>query len=148
MQTACLRAFERFAGFRAGSDFRAWIFTILRNEFVSGWRRERRHVGAERVLLLLPKDCGPDLEEVLIEQQWSDEVRAALVALPETYRVPVFLKDVAGFAYREIAEVAACPLGTVMSRLARGRALLRATLLRQARERGIVGGRPAERAVR
>ena len=51
-------------------------------------------------------------------------------------------------AYREIAEVAGCPLGTVMSRLARGRALLRSALVRQARERGIVGGRPGERAIR
>jgi RNA polymerase sigma factor (sigma-70 family) len=118
---------------------------------VSGWRRERRHADierAERHLLLLPNDCCPDLEEVLIEQQWSEEVRAALTGLPETYRVPVFLKDVAGLAYREIAEVAGCPLGTVMSRLARGRALLRSALVRQARERGIVGARPGERAIR
>jgi len=118
---------------------------------VSGWRREQRDGGVERsqhLELLLPGDACPDLEELLIEQRWSEEVRAALVGLPETYRVPVFLKDVAGLAYREIAEVADCPLGTVMSRLARGRALLRSALVRQARERGIVGARPGKRAVR
>ena len=118
---------------------------------MSGWRREQRHTEVERtqhLALLLPGDACPDLEERLIEQRWSEEVREALVGLPETYRVPVFLKDVAGLAYREIAEVAGCPLGTVMSRLARGRALLRSALVRQARERGIVGARPRERAVR
>lgn len=150
VQTTCLRAFERYDGFRPGSDFRAWIFTILRHEFVSGWRREQRG-GVERTQhleLLLPGDACPGLEELLIEHRWSEEVREALVGLPETYRVPVFLKDVAGLAYREIAEVAGCPLGTVMSRLARGRALLRSALVRQARERGIVGARSRERAVR
>jgi len=117
---------------------------------VSGWRRRQRHAGVERAepLLLRANDSCPDLEEVLIEQRWSEEVRAALLGLPETYRVPVFLKDVAGLAYREIAEVADCPIGTVMSRLARGRALLRTILLRQARERGLVGSRPGARAVR
>jgi RNA polymerase sigma-70 factor (ECF subfamily) len=151
VQTTCLRAFERFDGFRSGSDFRAWTFTILRHEFVSGWRREQRHGAVERTQhleLLLPGDACPDLEELLIEQRWSEEVREALAGLPETYRVPVFLKDVAGLAYREIAEVAGCPLGTVMSRLARGRALLRSALVRQARERGLLGARPGERAVR
>ena len=118
---------------------------------MSGWRREQRHGGVERtqhLALLLPEDACPDLEERLIEQRWSEEIRAALIGLPETYRVSVFLKDVAGLAYRGIAEVAGCPLGTVMSRLARGRALLRSALVRQARERGIVGARPGKRAVR
>ena len=118
---------------------------------MSGWRREQRDGGVERsqhLELLLPGDACPDLEELLIEQRWSEEVREALVGLPDAYRVPVFLKDVAGLVYREIAEVAGCPLGTVMSRLARGRTLLRSALVRQARERGIVGGRPGERAIR
>jgi RNA polymerase sigma-70 factor (ECF subfamily) len=151
VQIACLRAFERFASYRPGSDFRAWLFTILRNEFVSRWRRERRRAAVEQansgVVLALTDRC-PDLEAALIEQQWSDEVREALLGLPETYRLPVYLKDVTGLAYREIAQVVGCPIGTVMSRLARGRALLRGALARQARERGIIGGPAAERVSR
>src|SRR5262249_59125339 len=91
--------------------------------------------------------CCADEDEVVIVQQRSDEVRAALLELPEAYRLPVYLKDVAGLAYREIAQVVGCPIGTVMSRLSRGRALLRGSLARQARERGIIGARREVRAV-
>ncbi len=114
-------------------------------------RRDRRRAAIEgvepAVLVPFPDRC-PDLEAALIERRWSDEIRAALLALPEPYRVAVYLKDVAGFSYREIAEVADCPVGTVMSRLARGRHLLRGALARQAQERGIVGGQRRERAAR
>jgi RNA polymerase sigma-70 factor (ECF subfamily) len=89
----------------------------------------------------------PDLEAILIEQRWSEEVRAALRGLLEVYRVPVYLKDVMGLSYREIAEVMGSPIGTVMSRLARGRALLRGALARQARERGLLGARREDGAV-
>jgi RNA polymerase sigma-70 factor (ECF subfamily) len=151
VQAACLRAFEHYAAYRPGSDFRAWLFAILRNEFVSRRRRERRRVAIEHgdgpVVFALSDRC-PDLEAVLIEQQWSEEVRAALRGLPETYRLAVYLKDVMGLPYREIAVVVGCPIGTVMSRLARGRALLRGALARQARERGILGTRRQERAIR
>jgi RNA polymerase sigma-70 factor, ECF subfamily len=118
---------------------------------VSRRRRDTRRAAVERadgsVVLALGDRC-PDLEAVLIEQQWSDEVRTALLALRESYRVPVYLKDVMGLPYREIAEVMSCPIGTVMSRLARGRALLRGALARQARERGILRARLQERALR
>ena len=148
---ACLRAFERFASYTPGSDFRAWLFTILRNEYVSRWRHEHRRAAVEQadpgVVLALADRC-PDLEAALIEQQWSDEVRAALIGLPEVYRLPVYLKDVTGLAYREIAQVVGCPIGTVMSRLSRGRALLRGSLARQARERGIIGPPRAARVSR
>lgn len=151
VQATCLRAFERFTTYHPGSDFRAWLFVILRNEFVSRWRHERRRAAVEQadgpVLFALTDRC-PDLEATLIEQRWSEEVRTALLGLVEVYRVPVYLKDVMGLPYREIAEVVGCPIGTVMSRLARGRALLRGALARQARERGIVGTRRRERAVR
>jgi RNA polymerase sigma-70 factor (ECF subfamily) len=151
VQMACLRAVERFDELRAGTDVRAWLFTVLRNEFVSRWRRERRRAALEQaepaVVLPFGAPC-PDLEATLIERRWSDEIHAALQSLPEPYRMPVYLKDVAGLAYREIAEVLDCPIGTVMSRLARGRASLRAALARQAQERGIVGPARRERAVR
>ena len=151
VQVACLRAVERYDELRPGTDVRAWLFTVLRNEFVSRWRRERRRAAIEQagpaVLLAFGDPC-PDLEAALIERRWSQEIRTALLSLPEMYRMPVYLKDVAGFAYREIAEVIDCPIGTVMSRLARGRALLRAGLARQAQERGIVHPARRERAVR
>ncbi len=151
VQTACLRAVERAGELRPGTELRAWLFTVLRNEFVSRWRRERRRAAVERVepaVLVTFGDPCPNLEAVLIERGWCEEIRAAVLALPETYRMPVYLKDVAGLAYREIAEVVDCPIGTVMSRLARGRALLRAALARQAQERGIAGAGRRERAVR
>jgi RNA polymerase sigma-70 factor (ECF subfamily) len=151
VQGACLRAFERFTAFRPGTDFRAWLFVILRNEYVSRWRHERRRAAVEQsdgpVLFALTDRC-PDLEAALIERRWSEEVRTALLGLQEVYRIPVYLKDVMGLPYREIAEVVGCPIGTVMSRLARGRALLRGALARQARERGILGTRGRERAIR
>ena len=148
VQAACLRAFERYTAYRPGSDFRAWLFAILRNEFVSSWRHERRreaveHAGGGAVLAL--SDRCHDLEAILIQERWSEEVRAALRGLLEVYRVPVYLKDVMGLSYREIAEAMDCPIGTVMSRLARGRALLRGALARQARERGLLGARREER---
>jgi RNA polymerase sigma-70 factor (ECF subfamily) len=148
---ACLRAVERYDELPRGSDVRAWLFTVLRNEFVSRWRRDRRRTTlqhAEPAAFLPFGDPGPDLEAALMERRWSEEIRTALQALPGTYRMPVYLKDVAGLAYREIAEVLDCPIGTVMSRLARGRAALRAALARQALERGIVGPARRERAVR
>ena len=140
VQATCLRALERYTAFAPGTNFKAWIFTVLKNEFVTRQRRERRQSEAP-LELAIPLGVGEavdDLEAMLIENQWSDEVREALLALPERFRVAVYLKDVAGFAYREIAEIAGCPLGTVMSRLARGRALLRGTLLKQARDRGLL----------
>jgi RNA polymerase sigma-70 factor (ECF subfamily) len=138
-QTACLRALEHRDGFELGTNFKTWIFTILKNEFLSRHRRERRRAEL-RLDLTAPIGADGDdgLEAALIEAQWNAEVRDAIVALPESFRMPVYLKDVAGFAYREIAEITDVPLGTVMSRLARGRALLRASLVKQARERGLM----------
>ncbi len=147
-QVACLRALEHRADFTPGTSFKTWIFTILKNEFLTRYRRERRWAVLQLDLTIpLGADgIGDDLEAVLIEHQWNDQVRDAVLALPEGFRVPVYLKDVAGFAYREIAEIVDCPLGTVMSRLARGRALLRAALLKQARERGVLRGAAPRRA--
>lgn len=146
-QVACLRALEHWDRFTPGTSFKTWIFTILKHERIDRYRHERRWT--ERLLDATPLEGAAEgLETVLITQQWDVEVRDALMALPEGFRVPVYLKDVAGFAYREIAEIAGCPLGTVMSRLARGRALLRASLAKQATERGLLRTATARRMAR
>ncbi len=139
VQATCARALERFDAYRVDRNLRAWLFTILRNENVSGYRRLRREQDAEGRLAELPiAAVEPSLETLLVERRWSEEIRTALTALPESYRSPVYLKDVEGFGYREIAAIVGCPLGTVMSRLARGRSILRAVLQHQALERGLV----------
>jgi RNA polymerase sigma-70 factor, ECF subfamily len=147
-QVTCLRALEHWDRFTPGTSFKTWIFTILKHEFIDRYRRERRW-SERRLDAATPLEgVAEGLEAVLIAHQWDVEIRDALLALPEGYRVPVYLKDVAGFAYREIAEIADCPLGTVMSRLARGRALLRAALAKQATERGLLRAAAARRMAR
>jgi RNA polymerase sigma-70 factor (ECF subfamily) len=142
VQTTCVRALEKFDSYRPGSNMRAWLFTILRNEWISRHRRAQRstrlevHSDEEDAAELAAE--AADLEAMLMDRRWSAEIKAALQALPEGYRLPVYLKDVEGCGYREIAEIAGCPIGTVMSRLARGRAILREILVRQAHERGLL----------
>jgi RNA polymerase sigma-70 factor (ECF subfamily) len=144
VQVTCARALERHASYRPDSNARAWLFAILRNELVSRRRRvmRERDLAMERGLVAA-EAASASVELLLLDRRWSEEIRAALASLAERYRTPVYLKDVEGFSYREIAAVLHCPLGTVMSRLARGRTLLRALLLRQATERGIVRSAPA-----
>ena len=143
VQATCARALEHHASYRLETNARAWLFTILRNELVSRRRRLERERNLELERALLDGDAAAEsVELLLLDRRWSEEIAAALDALAERYRTPVYLKDVEGFSYREIADVLHCPLGTVMSRLARGRTLLRSLLLRQATERGLV---PAER---
>jgi RNA polymerase sigma-70 factor (ECF subfamily) len=139
VQITCARALERHASYRPDTNARAWLFTILRNELVSRRRRldRERSLAAERRLLEADA-MAQSVELLLLDRRWSEEIRSALASLPERYRTPVYLKDVEAFGYREIADVLHCPLGTVMSRLARGRTLLRSLLLRQATERGFV----------
>jgi RNA polymerase sigma-70 factor (ECF subfamily) len=139
VQITCARALEYHASYRPDSNARAWLFTILRNELVSRRRRLERERSLEAERALLDADAKAEsVELLLLDQRWADEIRTALASLAERYRTPVYLKDVEGFSYREIAAVLHCPLGTVMSRLARGRTLLRALLLQQATERGYV----------
>jgi RNA polymerase sigma-70 factor (ECF subfamily) len=142
VQTTCVRTLESFDAYRPGTNMRAWLFTILRNEWISRHRRSQRRTHMEIVSdeedAVEFLDEAADLETVLMDRRWSAEIKAALLALPEGYRLPVYLKDVEGFRYREIAEIAGCPIGTVMSRLARGRVTLRTALAQQARERGLL----------
>jgi RNA polymerase sigma-70 factor (ECF subfamily) len=139
VQATCARALEHHETYRPGTNVRAWLFTILRNELVSRHRRQKRERDFESATARFPgDDVAHSVELLLLDRRWSEEIRAAIASLAEAYRTPVYLKDIEDFSYREIADVMGTPLGTVMSRLARGRGLLRSLLLRQATERGLI----------
>ena len=127
VQETMLRAYRAFDRFEAGTNLKAWLFTILHNTF----RNRRRDIGrdpveidSDRVDLAAPADPGDSPEESLLRGVMGQDLQAALDALPEAFREAVWLRDVEEFPYAEIAEMLGIPLGTVMSRIARGRRLL------------------------
>jgi RNA polymerase sigma-70 factor (ECF subfamily) len=144
VQEAFLRAFRSFHRFNPGTNCRAWLFTILRHVFLNRVRVQGREVletemgGLEQVQMTAEAPVGRNPEEQLLQTILHGDVDRALAALPLVFREAVMLVDIEGLTYREVAEVLGCPIGTVMSRLSRGRALLRRTLLRFAREHGYV----------
>ncbi len=144
VQETCLRAFRGFHRFNPGTNCRAWLLTILRNVFLNRVRRGSRETleGDSTVW-----EAGPDSatqeagsagspEEEFFQTVVHGDVDRALKALPVVFREAVILADLEGLTYKEVAEVLGCPMGTVMSRLSRGRHLLRRSLQRFAREHG------------
>ncbi len=147
VQETCLRAFRGFHRFNPGTNCRAWLFTILRNAFLNRIRQAGRDVLAGEsadlesttfpgVAETLPARGHPD--EEFFQTVLHGDVDRALKALPLPFREVVILADLEGLAYKEIAQVVGCPIGTVMSRLSRGRGLLRQALGRFAQEHGYV----------
>ena len=146
VQDTYLRAYRFFHQFQQGTSCRAWLFTILRNTFINGYRKKVRepnlvdYADVEPFLHLV-RDCpGEDdsPERRALDRQFGDDVTEALDQLPSEFRVVVLLCDVEGFSYEEIAEIVACPIGTVRSRLSRGRQLLQRQLAEYAVREGIV----------
>jgi RNA polymerase sigma-70 factor (ECF subfamily) len=144
VQEAFLRAFRSFHRFNPGTNCRAWLFTILRNVFLNRVRTQGREVleaemgGLDNVELAGEPDVDRNPEEQFLQTMLHGDVDRALTALPLPFREAVMLVDIEGLTYREVADVLSCPIGTVMSRLSRGRALLRRALARFAREHGYV----------
>jgi RNA polymerase sigma-70 factor (ECF subfamily) len=144
VQEALVRAFRSFHRFTPGTNCRAWLFRIMRNVYLSRVRREREvpveDVTADAALaagLWGYRPIGTP-EEEFFQTLLHGDVERAIGTLPEQFREAVVLADLEGFTYREIAEALECPIGTVMSRLHRGRRLLRGALAAFARERGYV----------
>jgi RNA polymerase sigma-70 factor (ECF subfamily) len=149
VQDTYLKAYQAFHRFLPGRDARPWLMKILVNTYRDQLRREL-HAGTplqpeDLEALARPNRPGHrpqgrmgSPEAWLVERSFSDEVYAALADLPPEFRTVVLLADLEGLAYREIAALLGCPLGTVMSRLARGRKLLRDMLRDYAREHGII----------
>jgi RNA polymerase sigma-70 factor (ECF subfamily) len=129
-QEACLRAFKFFGGFRGG-DSRSWLLRIVRNSFYD-WLRQQR-----RAVLETPFDeqvhdaeaASPAPDAALLEKADKEMLHQTLEALPAEYREVLVMRELEGLSYKEIAEVAELPIGTVMSRLARAREQLRQGLI-------------------
>ena len=157
VQETYIRALRFREQFTPGTNLKAWLFRILTNTFINAYRKRARapettelddvdefslyrRMSAER-----PASSSPDPEREFLDGIVSSEVTDALEELPEKFRTTVLL-DVEGFSYKEIAEMLEIPIGTVMSRLHRGRKFLQQRLYDLARERGIAALRTAPRA--
>ena len=148
VQETYLRAYRSFATFEEGTNLRAWLFRILTNTFINTYRaKQRRPQESElgdledlymykRIASINP--ASRSAEDQLFDLFTDDEVKAALEALPDNFRLPVLLADVQDFSYKEIAEILDIPIGTVMSRLHRGRKAMQKRLVDFARERGMI----------
>ena len=140
-QDTCLRAFERLDQLRNPAAARVWVFTILRTIFLRRVERQTRSAEVEIFdsPLLEASEVLQDTYEALrpIQETPLGEVREALGRLPLAFREPLVLAHVGGFSYKEISEILAIPLGTVMSRLFRARRLLRSELREPSRRTGI-----------
>jgi len=140
-QDTCLRAFERLDQLRSPAAARVWVFTILRSIFLRRVERQTRSFEVELIdsPLLEASEVLQDTYEALrpIQETPLSEVREALGRLPLAFREPLVLAHVGGFSYKEISEILAIPLGTVMSRLFRARRLLRSELREPSRRTGI-----------
>jgi RNA polymerase sigma-70 factor (ECF subfamily) len=151
VQDTYLRAFRGFSGFKEGTNLKAWLYRILTNSFINTYRKKQRQPqtveGPDDIdeWYLFDKLGGRNVEvsaETEVLDKIPDEaVKAALESLPENFRLPVLLADVEGFSYKEIAEIMDTPIGTVMSRLHRGRKALQKALWDTAKERGLVDDR-------
>jgi RNA polymerase sigma-70 factor, ECF subfamily len=154
VQEAYLKGFRSFHTFTEGTNLRAWLFRILTNTYINKYRAKQRRpdetdLGDIEDLYLYKQisttrdlgtgsGMGRSAEDSLMEMLPDDEVKHALEALPDNFRLPVILADVEGFAYKEIAEMLDIPIGTVMSRLHRGRKAMQKALHDFALERGLV----------
>jgi RNA polymerase sigma-70 factor (ECF subfamily) len=150
VQETYLKAYRGFGGFTEGTNLKAWLYRILTNTYINSYRAKKRRPDeteldeAEDLYLyrrlggLEAVTAGRSAEDELMDFFTDQEVKDAIEALPEQFRMAVLLADVEGFSYKEIAEILDIPIGTVMSRLHRGRKALQKRLFAFASQRGLV----------
>lgn len=150
VQETYIKGWRSFHTFQEGTNLRAWLFRIMTNTYINKYNAQKRK-GTEVELddieeLFLYKRLGSidqsqlssSAEDQMLELFTDDEVKTALESLPEDFRIPVLLSDVDGFSYKEIGEMLEIPIGTVMSRLHRGRKAMQKMLYEYARDRGLI----------
>ena len=154
VQETFVKAFQAFGQFQQGTNLKAWLYRIQTNTFINSYRKKQREPyqgtideledwqfgGAES---LTQGRSTRSAEAEAIDHLPDSAVKDALQSIPEDFRLAVYFADVEGFSYQEIADIMKTPVGTVMSRLHRGRRLLRERLADYARDRGIVAAAPA-----
>src|SRR6266852_9998478 len=135
VQETFLRAWKYFETFDSATNCRAWLFRILRNTWISRWRKSRLELPLTETEV---ETIEPyyDWEDEFVKDEFSANMKRALSDLPADYRMAVLLADVEEFSYEEIARIMECPIGTVMSRLNRARRML--VRLIQAQREGLV----------
>ena len=150
VQETFTKAWRAFDSYQQGTNLRAWLFRIMTNTYINKYNaRMRRPVETELdevEELFLFKRLGAfdqskmnqSAEDQMLELFTDDEVKNAIEELPEAFRIPLLMSDVEGFSYKEIAEMLDVPIGTVMSRLHRGRKAMQKMLYDYAKERGLV----------
>ena len=150
VQETYLKAYRAFDSFQEGTNLKAWLYRILTNTFINTYRAKKRRPDETDIedlenLYLFRRlgglegaTAGRSAEDEVLDHFTEAEVKEAVESLPEQFRLAVLLGDVEGFSYKEIAEILDIPIGTVMSRLHRGRRALQKRLYEFGRQRGLV----------